>query len=364
MNAKDRVHAALRREPVDRVPIWMWFHPDTTARLSALLELPPALVAEAMGDDIRQAWVGNNSAMEGTVHEFDGETHTDAWGVEWIREGAFNQIRHSPLQNANKRALLDYQYPGEQIDELLNHMETPMASSSEHFVGCDISPCLFEMVSRIRGMENATLDLAGEPERAALMLGDAAAFSVKLAEAACDRFAIDWLWTGDDVGGQRGMIMSPACWRGMIQPHLARIFAVGKSRGLWVAYHSCGSVRPIIPDLIEMGLDVLNPVQCNCPGMDPIELKKEYGAALSFMGGVDTQHLLPRGSAAEVYRTTVHLVEEMTVDGGGYILAASHAVPPETPVANIFAMYRAAGVTQEEILDRAATLRARRGEGE
>jgi len=144
----------------------------------------------------------------------------------------------------------------------------------------------------------------------------------------------------------------------MIRPLLARIFDVGKSRGLPVAYHCCGSLRPIIPDLIDIGLDVLNPVQSNSPGMDPFELKKEYGTALSFMGGVDTQNLLPNGSEDEVYRGTTHLLEEMTADGGGYILAASHAVPPETPMENIFAMYRAAGITREEILDRAADVRS------
>ncbi|NLF40241.1 hypothetical protein GX586_12405, partial [bacterium] len=209
------------------------------------------------------------------------------------------------------------------------------------------------------GMEKATMDLAAAPALARAMLDAAGEFSVRLAEQACDRFAIDWLWTGDDVGGQQNLIMSPRCWRDMVKPHLARIFAVGTSRGLWVAYHCCGSLRPIIPDLIEIGLDVLNPIQCNCPGMDPFELKKEYGSALSFMGGVDTQDLLPNGSADEVYRATLRLVEGMTADGGGYVLAASHAVPPETPIENIFAMYNAAGITQEEIFDRAAALRAR-----
>jgi uroporphyrinogen decarboxylase len=152
--------------------------------------------------------------------------------------------------------------------------------------------------------------------------------------------------------------MSPRSWRELIRPHLARIWAVGKRRGLWVAHHCCGAIRRIIPDLIEMGLDVLNPIQCNCPGMDPIDLKREYGRALSFMGGVDTQGLLPNGSEEEVYRATVRLVEGMTADGGGYILAASHAVPPETPMENIWAMYRAAGVSREEILDRASAIRA------
>jgi len=309
-----------------------------------------------MGDDIRQAWVGNNYAMEGIVHEFDGEMHTDFWGVEWIKEGPFNQIRRSPLQDADEKEILDYRYPYDHIDELLENMEPVVSVGRDFFIGCDVSPCLFEMVCRIRGMEAAALDLAASPQLSQAMLEQASAFSVRLAEAACDRFAIDWLWTGDDVGGQQGMLMSPECWRDTIYPHLARIFDVGKSRGKWVAYHSCGSIRPIISDLIEIGLDVLNPIQCNCPGMDPIELKKEYGTALSFMGGVDTQRLLPNGSEDEVYRGTMHLLEEMTADGG-YVLAASHAVPPETPMENIFAMYRAAGVSREEILDRAADLR-------
>ena len=358
MNAKSRVHAALKRQPVDRVPIWMWFHPDTTARLSTLLELPPRLIPDAMGDDVRQTWVGNNYAMEGIVHELDGETHVDPWGVEWMKEGPFNQITRSPLQDADEESVRAYRYPHNRIDALLENMESVVAARHEFFIGCDISPCLFEMVCRIRGMEKTILDLAAAPQRAQAMLNDAAAFSVHLAESACDRYALDWLWTGDDVGGQRGMIMSPQCWRDMIRPFLARIFDVGKSRGLWVAYHCCGSLRPIIPDLIDIGLDVLNPIQCNCPGMDPLELKKEFGTALSFMGGVDTQHLLPAASEDEVYAATAHLLGGMMADGGGYILAASHAVPPETPMENIFAMYRAAGVEREEIFDRAAHLRA------
>jgi len=108
-----------------------------------------------------------------------------------------------------------------------------------------------------------------------------------------------------------------------------------------------------------MGLNVLNPVQANCPGMDALELKREFGSALTFMGGVDTQDLLPNGSAAEVRRATVRLLSGMTSDGGGYILAASHTIRPETPDVNIFAMYAAAGVGREDIFDRAAQIRIR-----
>ena len=154
------------------------------------------------------------------------------------------------------------------------------------------------------------------------------------------------------------MMIGPDTWRTLVKPHLQRCFDVGKSRDLPVAYHCCGALGPIIGDLVDMGLDVLNPIQCNCPGMDPGELKKEFGQHLAFMGGVDTQNLLPNGSAADVARATEKLIETMTADGGGFILAASHTVPPETPDENIFAMYRAAGITEQQIHDTAANIRA------
>jgi len=117
-------------------------------------------------------------------------------------------------------------------------------------------------------------------------------------------------------------------------------------------------VRDIVGDLVEMGLDVLNPIQCNCPGMDPVELKQEFGDRLAFMGGVDTQGVLPKGSVLEVRRATRHLLDSMTAGGGGYILAASHTIPPETPDDNIFAMYAEAGISREQIFDSAAGIRA------
>jgi uroporphyrinogen decarboxylase len=130
-----------------------------------------------------------------------------------------------------------------------------------------------------------------------------------------------------------------------------------------VAYHCCGALRPIVGDLVEIGMDVLNPVQCNCPGMDPLALKREFGEQITFVGGVDTQDVLPNGSAAQVRRATAHLLAGMDAGGGGYILAASHTIPPETPDDNIFAMYAEAGISREEIFDRAAQIRARQRGG-
>jgi uroporphyrinogen decarboxylase len=360
MRHRDRVYAALRREPVDRVPIWMWFHPALALRLATHIEIPPHRLADAMGDDIRQTWVGNNFAMEGIVHEREGDSHTDFWGIEWVREGSFNQIRRSPLTHADESAIRRYAFPYDRTADLLENMSALIAGRKDYFVGCDISPCLLEVLFRIRGMEDALFDLAASPETAALLLSKAADFAVHLAREACNRFTLDWLWTGDDVGGQQSMIVSPQRWRDAIRPHLAEIFAAGKHHNLPVAYHSCGAIRPIIPDLIEIGLDVLNPIQCTCPGMEPLSLKKEFGKHLAFMGGVDTQELLPRGKAGEVFRETRRLIEGMTSDGGGYILAASHSVPPETPLENVFAMYAAAGEPLGAIMDRAAAIRSER----
>ncbi len=360
MTSKQRVHAALNRKPVDRVPVFMWFHPETANHLARLLEIPAADVGEAMGNDIRQTWVNNNYAMEGIVHEHEGEGHTDVWGIRWKKIGHFNQIAESPLEHAEREEILRYRFPSAHQEELLKQMFPLLEDASNWFIGCDVSPCVFEMYFRLRGMGNALTDMAIDEELAREMFRRCADLSIALAEQACKRFPLDWLWSGDDVAGQDALMMSPKMWRQQIRPELQRVFDVGKAANLWVAHHCCGSLRRIIPDLIEMGLDVLNPIQSNCPGMDPLELKKEFGHDLAFMGGVDTVDLLPHGTVSEVRRSTARLLQGMTTDGGGYILAASHTVPPETPDDNIFAMFTEAGVSKEEIYDRASKIRAHR----
>lgn len=356
MTGKERVKAALQRQPTDRIPIFMWFQPQTTRHLAELLDIEPAAVAEVMGNDVKQAWVNNNYAMEGIVHEQDGERHRDSWGIVWEKQGAFNQIIHYPLIDADPEEIAAYRFPTAEQDSLLQNMIPAVAASKTHFIGCDVSPCVFEMSFRLRGMENALLDLLTASGELLARCGD---FSVDLAEKACARFPLDWLWTGDDVASQQAMMMSPAVWRQAIKPHLARVAAVGKAHQLPVAYHSCGAIAEIIPDLIEIGIDVLNPIQTNCPGMEPERLKRDFGRHLTFMGGVDTQDNLPNSTPQDVRRATAHLIETLGADGGGYILAASHTIPPETPDENIFALYDEAGLSRVEIFDRAADWRRR-----
>lgn len=359
MTSKERVKAALDRKPVDRLPIFMWFHPQTTDMLARLLEIPPQEVGIAMGNDVCQKWVGNNYAMEGIVHQHEGDTHTDCWGIQWGRYGGFNQIMHYPLEGKGEAECRAYEFPYGDIPDLIGNMEELEPFRQEYFIGCDVSPCIFEFLCRLFGMGDAMLHMAIQEPWFIDLLDRTIDFEIALSQAACDRYAPDWLWTGDDVGGQQGMMLDPVMWREMLKPRLKRIFDVGKRLGLPVAYHSCGGIRPIIGDLIEIGLDVLNPIQCGCPGMDAGELKREFGKELTFMGGVDTIGLLPHGTVAEVRDSTRRLIDTMTSDGGGYILAASHTVPPETPVENIFAMYHEAGLTREMIFDTAADLRKR-----
>jgi uroporphyrinogen decarboxylase len=357
MTSKERVRRALQRQPVDRVPIFMWYHPQTRRRLGKLLEVPPEYVPQVMGDDIRQAWVSNNHPMEGIVHEQDGQSHVDDWGVEWTRIDGFNQISKYPLANATEEQLLQYRFPFDRVDRLVDLMTPVMKFAEDYFIGCDVSPCVFEMWWRLRGMEKTLMEMVLNPGVTQEMMQRSAEFSIALSETACRRFKLDWLWLGDDAGGQRSMLMSPPVWRDMVKPLLKQNADVGKRHGIYVAFHSCGTIRPIIGDLIDIGVQVLNPVQCNCPGMDPLELKKEFGRDLAFMGGVDTQGVLPHGTADQVRQATARLLEGMTADGGGYILAASHTVPPETPDENVFAMYDEAGITRQEIFDKAAQIR-------
>ena len=359
MNSKQRVHAALRRQPTDRVPVFMAFHGETLATLARLLDIPRHCVDMALGNDVRMAWVGNDYSVEGMTHDKDGEGHVDLWGIRWVKQGLSNQVAEHPLSASSPGEVRKYCFPLQHIEELLSRMNSLVASAYEYFIGCDVSPCVFEMYARLRGPEQAIADLSAEPGLVDEMFDRCAAFSALLAELACRRFPLDWLWTGDDVAGHDSLLMSPETWRRLVKPHLQLVIDVAKRHRLWAVYHCCGSLRPIIPDLIEMGVDVLNPVQGGCPGMNPLELKREFGDKLAFTGGLDAHGVLRCGGVDEVRRATRELLDGMTAAGGGYILSASHAILPETPADNLFAMYAEAGLSREEIYDRAAEIRAK-----
>ncbi len=157
------------------------------------------------------------------------------------------------------------------------------------------------------------------------------------------KMGVDVIWLGDDVGNQDRMMISNDLWRRFLKPRMAKLFKELKAinPGVLIAYHSCGFIEPIIPELIEMGLDVLDPIQPLAAGMDAESLKKQFGDRLAFHGGIDEQDLLPFGTAEDVRRETRRVIDVLD-DGGGYIMCAAHAIQPDTPVENVMAMYETA----------------------
>jgi uroporphyrinogen decarboxylase len=144
----------------------------------------------------------------------------------------------------------------------------------------------------------------------------------------------------DDLGGQNAPLMSPRTYRSLIQPRHKRLFSFIKEQSpVKVFYHTCGAVKPLIPDLIEAGIDILNPVQISAAGMDLAELKREFGPDLVFWGGgVDTQHLLGTGTPEEI-RAHVRQNIELLAPGGGFVFAAVHDIQANVPPENIMAMW-------------------------
>lgn len=187
------------------------------------------------------------------------------------------------------------------------------------------------------------MDLVAAPEVAHYFLERTSAFQRFAAEQFA-RAGADIIITGDDVAGQKGLLMRLETWREFLKPRLAATVAAVKSVNplALVFYHSDGNLEPIIPDLIDLGIDILNPIQPEC--LDPAEVKRRYGDRLSFWGTVSVQRTMPLGTPEQVreeVRTRIRDVGR----GGGLILSPAHVLPPETPWENILAFFEAADAT-------------------
>ena len=197
---------------------------------------------------------------------------------------------------------------------------------------------MFERSWYLTGMEKFLIDLMMEKDYVFELLDRVADYHIRIGMKLID-LGCDIIWTGDDFGTQRGMMISPELFRGVFKPRYRRIFEAFKARNpdVKTAFHSCGCIEPIIPDMIEIGLDILNPIQ-PVSGMDRKVLKEEYGDQLSFFGAIDEQRVLPQGSVKEVTDEVKKAIRDLAV-GGGFILAAAHNIQPDTPLDNILAMY-------------------------
>jgi uroporphyrinogen decarboxylase len=195
----------------------------------------------------------------------------------------------------------------------------------------------------MRGYAAALEDLLAAPDFVQAFLERYADFWTCMTERALDTVGdlVDLTMFGDDLGTQQGPVMSPALYRRLIKPTHARMVQAIKKFGKPVLLHSCGSVAAFIPDLVEIGIDALHPVQVTARDMDTARLKKEFGRDITFWGGIDTHRVLPRGTTAEVREEVRKRIADLA-PGGGYVLGAVHNIQAEVPVENILAMVEAA----------------------
>jgi uroporphyrinogen decarboxylase len=201
-----------------------------------------------------------------------------------------------------------------------------------------------EVASWLRGLDHFLMDLALQPEMAEYLLDRVMEFKLAYWEMVLNQFGdrIDVLVESDDLGTQASLLISPRMYRKFMKPRHKRIIDLIKSlTSAKVFFHSCGAIRPIIPDLIEIGVDILNPVQFNLPGMDAKSLKQDFGKEIVFWGGgVETQSILSRATPTQV-RENVRQQIETLAENGGFVFATVHNIQAEVPAQNLSAMWKA-----------------------
>lgn len=199
---------------------------------------------------------------------------------------------------------------------------------------------IFELAWQMRGMEKFMMEMGAEPEIPTYMMERITDIAVELTRRVMETAGddIDMVYFYDDIAANTNLLISKRMWRTFIKPYHEKLIAIAKKYGKTVMYHTDGAIRTVIPELIEMGIDVLNPIQPGVAGMDAAELKKDFGDKLCFHGGVDIVGLLPKGTPDEVRRAVRQLVGVLG-QNGGYVLASSHHIQSDTPLANVLALY-------------------------
>ena len=352
MKPRERVAAALHHEEPDRCPMQISFTPEFAARLRAELSQRGASshnplggvtsyeLERALGEDMLLTSVG----WANCYYQHPGD-YTDEWGVGWKQceystrhgKGSYTEMVTHPL--AQDDALGTYQPPDPQRPEIYQDAARALREFKDEYwiVGVTVTT-IFETAWALRGLEQLLMDFVQNPEIAERILDIPYQYHLTAAKKLVE-MGVDMVWTGDDVGGQHAMIISPACWRKFLKRRLATFIAELKAINphVKVAYHSDGDVTPIIPELIEIGVDVLNPVQPAC--MDPAEVKRKFGKQLCFWGSIDEQYTLPFGTPSDVQREILERLRTIGEDGG-LILAPTHHVQLDTPLENFWAMQK------------------------
>jgi len=353
---RDRVAAALNHEQPDRCPLQVSFTPEFAQRLRGAVRLAPQArhnphgggntyeLEQALDEDLlltSVGWANNYYANE--VFGPGVTTYTDAWGVSWrncvystrFGDGFYTEMTGHPL--AEDSAIPGYRAPDPGAPGLYDEARWVLDTFKEEYwiVGVTVTT-VFETAWALRGYEKLLMDFVTDPEAADAILDIPFAYHLRAAQTLA-HMGVDMIWIGDDIGTQSTMLMSPETWRRFLKPRMARFISEIKAinPAIKVAYHSDGCIYPVIPELIEIGLDVLNPIQPR--SMDPALLKEKYGNRLCFWGTIDEQGTLPFGTPEDV-RAEAALRVQTVGKGGGLIIGPTHHVQLDTPVENVLAL--------------------------
>jgi uroporphyrinogen decarboxylase len=356
MDARQRVFLALDHREPDRVPIDYWATTAVTARLldhfgfSTQEEL-----LEHFDVDFRYIDGPKYIGPEPRVHE--DASVDDHWGVPRVRvetgsgdhTSIYREVIDFPLNSARS------------VDEIRDYSKWPSPDWFDYdcvagqvaearrtgkvvvFMGDRMNRCAqLKPAMYVRGIDQILLDLALAPDIAEYIFQRITAFYLEYARRTFEAAGggIDVFMMGDDFGTQKGPFMSPEMWRRFLRPGFKAFIDLGRRYGSKVAHHSCGSIKPIIPDLIDCGLDILNPIQPDVDDMDRKELKRRFGDRLCFHGSISIQRTLPFGTPDDV-RNEVRERFESLGPGGGFIFCTAHNIQADTPTENVVALFDA-----------------------
>jgi uroporphyrinogen decarboxylase len=274
-------------------------------------------------------------------------TFLDEWGVGRQQVGPYNERISYPLANATIHDVQNFAWPDPfdpgRCEGLADEARRMYEKTDFCLVAGHISAGIFQDCWNLRGMEQFLLDMIENRELAEALLDKVTAIHIDLWAVFLNAVGeyVDMVETADDLGGQMGLLISREMYRDLIKPrHVMLHAAFREHTTAKILFHSCGAIMPLIDDLIETGVQVLNPIQPLPGRMDPEEMRKCYGDQLVFHGGLDVQDLLLNGSPADVIRHVRHYYAELGLHR--YIMAPANSVQPGTPPENLLAAYQAA----------------------
>ncbi len=317
MNKKIKILNAINRNSQDILPNQIDCTPEMKGKIKKLLNIEDDQIDEKLDNHIKYLFLDDKVRTDK-----EKGIQYDIWGVGWdlkLTEGF--HIRHHPLIESQDLREYVFPRPDEELISSISVMDPE--EKINYFMLFDQGFTLFERSWLLRGYENVLTDFYYREKEINYLLDGITEFNIEMAKKVIKTGNIDGAYTGDDFGTQRGLVMSPETWRKFFRGRYRKLWEVYKAEGLPVFHHSCGDIAGIIPDLIEIGLDVLSPIQPEA--MDPALLSEKFGRQLTFFGGISTQKTLPFGTPEEVRR---EIIDRIKVLGKyqGYIISPSHEV--------------------------------------